>query len=442
MLIEHEDAGKDDGRWSFGSEYEGSLRYREDFELDPDENDDLLRFDQELKFELSYQPRDTILLSFEVSAATETELYHEDDDEQSREELQLDAAWVFFDQLLDGHAALQIGRQEVTEPRQWWWDADLDALRFQYERSTWQFELGIAEQMVRKSSEENFIDPEQDDVMRVFGRADWEWRDDHRLSVFALYQDDHSTAPPVGSIVDSRQQDDETDARLLWLGLRADGGYEFTDGDRINYWLDSAIVRGDEIVLEFDDDAGPIRVEARDQQQVRGWGYDLGASWTVPRWPGEPTITLAYAYGSGDSNLDDGTDRNFRQTGLHANENRFAGVNRFNYYGELLQPELSNLSVFTAAIGFPLFEDSSLELVYHRYRQVEAADFLRDGDIDADPAGDSRDIGQELDLTLGFEEWDDLELELTGSLFEAGAAYGAQAGEQAFSILFKLNYSF
>ena len=120
----------------------------------------------------------------------------------------------------------------------------------------------------------------------------------------------------------------------------------------------------------------------------------------------------------------------------------FAGVNRFNYYGELLQPELSNLSIFTAAIGFPLLQDSSVELIYHRYRQVAAADFLRDARIDADPNGENPDIGEEWDLVFGFEPWSDLELELIGSLFKAGDAYDSSAGKTAFNIVFQFNYRF
>jgi hypothetical protein len=84
--------------------------------------------------------------------------------------------------------------------------------------------------------------------------------------------------------------------------------------------------------------------------------------WTpAPRWCWarlRPSLTLAYARGSGGE--DSATrDANFRQTGLHENKARLAGVKRLRRYGELLQPDLSNLAITTLGSGIRWLGNSS-----------------------------------------------------------------------------------
>ena len=136
-----------------------------------------------------------------------------------------------------------------------------------------------------------------------------------------MYQDDHSSKPKPGDRVQPMRIDD-SDADLWWLGIRALGQWDLHTYGEINYWLDAARVQGREVVFEYDDEDGVSIVAERRRQNVRGWGVDFGVSWTAP-WLGTPTFTLAYAYGSGDSDLEDGIDRAFRQTGLHDNKSRF-----------------------------------------------------------------------------------------------------------------------
>ena len=94
------------------------------------------------------------------------------------------------------------------------------------------------------------------------------------------------------------------------------------------------------------------------------------------------------------------------------------------------------------SFGMEMGEDRSVELVYHRYRQQHAADEMRDVRIDAELTRLSPDVGDELDLVFGLEHWEHLELELIGSAFRAGEAYGELADEWAFGFIRKLNYNF
>ena len=220
----------------------------------------------------------------------------------------------------------------------------------------------------------------------------------------------------------------------------------------LSYWADGAIVDGRETFLDYgrvrtetdetrivvdlrgNEILVPLRkngVDLSERHGVHGWGMDLGLSWQTPL-PGQPTLTLGYALGSGDSRGKDESkqdrqeakDRSFRQTGLQDNNGRFSGVDRFKYYGELLDPELSNLQIGTAALGFRIWEKSSVEILYHFYRQDHPAKFLRDAGIRRQPAGRKRGIGREIDVVIGIEEWEHVEIELIGAAFRAGPAYG------------------
>jgi alginate production protein len=151
--------------------------------------------------------------------------------------------------------------------------------------------------------------------------------------------------------------------------------------------------------------------------------------------PLRPSIGAAFARGSGGERSA-ALDANFRQTGLQENKARIGGVKRLRRYGELLQPELSNLEVRTLAAGIRVLDNSSLELIAHRYRQQVASSVLAGSRLSTDPTGDSTDIGREIDLFLAVREWKHLELTLRWSRFVPGAAFAEGERDPAHGIEF------
>ena len=238
------------------------------------------------------------------------------------------------------------------------------------------------------------------------------------------------------------EEADDSDGRLTWLGARAMGAHEFASRGMLGYWLDTGFVQGEERFAEIEElsrHRGVVGDVSR--RDVSGWGVDLGASWIFAK-PLEPRFFLGYAIGSGDSSPEEGSDRSYRQTGIQENEAGFGGVERFAHYGVLLDPELSNLQVWTVGAGLSLLRSSSLDLVYHYYRQVEPAPFLRAARIDLPLTGRHRDLGHELDLVLALEEWERVELELIGSAFRAGRAFGSERGNFSYGAAFVLRVAF
>jgi hypothetical protein len=187
-------------------------------------------------------------------------------------------------------------------------------------------------------------------------------------------------------------------------------------------------VRGEERLVEFEElSRGRSVADGVIRRDVTGWAFDAGLSWMLPVSL-EPRLFAGYALGSGDAKPEEGTDRSFRQTGIEANEAGFGGVERFQSYGVVLDPELSNLGVVTFGAGLSLLQSSSLDLVYHHYRQVEPATFLRDSRLEFELTGESRDLGHGIDLVLALEEWERVEFELVAAAFQAGRAFGDERG--------------
>jgi hypothetical protein len=426
---------------TIGGELENTVQYERDFTLG-DSQDDVLRLSQELVLEFSYPLTGNIQFFVEGFAFYDSDVYAEDNDRSVRWAIALGQAWGLFSNLLGSPLSVQIGRQGFWEERNWWWDDDLDAVRLFYEAPRLDVELAVLWQLGPVSTVVSH-DPEERDILRVLGHVAWNWAGDEWLDGFLLYHNDGSSRPHVGQRVTAASEDPD-DAELLWLGIRLSGELDLGDFGELEYLVDGAWVGGREVMVDFVQERQAPRyrrVSSRTAHTVSGWAVHAGLSWETD-FPGRPTLTLEYALGSGDRTPEQGTQRAFRQTGLQSNEGRFDGVNYFHYYGELLRPELSNLHIWTVAVGFEFWRSSSVEFVYHVYRQVHAAPFLRDTRLDAEPTGQRRALGQEWNVVVGLQEWKHLDIELVGSLFRAGPAYGQLSGQSAFGVFIEIDYNF
>jgi alginate production protein len=460
-LVRRQDVRRPDDQFKFdlfgnpvtiGGEYDLNPGYREDLDLDKNDPDGSVRLDQELKLEAFYPVSrfTAIFLSFKGVAESR---FNPGSDSVDRTNLSIarDETWIFFDRIGGTGFGVQFGNQNVSETREWWWDKDMDALRFYYNQGPLHFELAGGKQIGGESTLRS-IEPIEKEVYRVLGLGSWMWNSKQRLEFYFLNQWDRSNVEKQGDVINQFNRD-TNDQDMTWFGARAIGELGLDDYGSLNYWADVAGVHGDEVVTDYSSSVSDVkdakdlpdsqrRVKSVNQNNVDGWAFDVGAFWTLPV-KYEPTFTLSYARASGDSNPNDGHNGTFRQTGIQRNNWRFNGVNRFRIYGEMLRPELSNLGIFTAAFGVRVLKNSSIEFVYHKYDQVEAvAGSLRNANIDEDLTGESRDVGQEVNVIANFREWKNVELGIEGAVFDAGKAFGNEANGLAYSIFFDVNYNF
>jgi alginate production protein len=171
---------------------------------------------------------------------------------------------------------------------------------------------------------------------------------------------------------------------------------------------------------------------------VRGNAWDIGGQWVLPGAL-RPSLHLGLANGSGGAR-NGSQDRSFRQTGLQENKGRVAGVKRLRYYGALLDPQLSNLRIASAGAGLRFLNNSSAEVLVHRYRQPVASTTLVGSRLSPDPSGLARDIGREVDLFFALREWRHVELTLMLARFRPGAAFTVRDAAHSIELGVALNF--
>ena len=118
----------------------------------------------------------------------------------------------------------------------------------------------------------------------------------------------------------------------------------------------------------------------------------------------------------------------------------WAGLMNFKYYGELFDPELSNLSIGTLGVGARLNSALSLDLVWHGYDQVQAATSQRNTNLKANPDGIHEDLGQEFDVILGSKAIKDWDLELIYGRLVPGSAFPGGDAANLVSILLRTRF--
>lgn len=102
---------------------------------------------------------------------------------------------------------------------------------------------------------------------------------------------------------------------------------------------------------------------------------------------------------------------------------------------------LNNLSITTVAAGIRPTRKTSLDFVYHNYRQNEASTFVRDWEIDEDPNEHSTDIGYEIDLIAGYRFKPHHKGSFIVGYFNPGNAFRDKADDALFVEL-ELQYEF
>ncbi len=274
---------------------------------------------------------------------------------------------------------LQIGRQRFRDSREWFFDEYLDALRVHVALPAVSLEAAVSRGVFSG-------DP------KVRARRD--------QPQFIASAKTRAPGAQVGVYVLARR-DTTRNERPVWVGGTIDG----RAGIAWSYWGDIVARRG-----------------ASATSRLAGWAFDTGVKhrWSR-RW--SPTVTAGYAFGSGDRTRGDGLDTRFRQTDLEDNQAYFGGLRRVAAYGELFDPELSNLHVMTAGFGMRPTRGFSVDAIYHRFAQATASSSLPSGRLDGDLNGRSRALGDELNVVLTYRAARGVDLDLALGTFRPGPAF-------------------
>ncbi|MGH7151388.1 MAG: alginate export family protein, partial [Planctomycetota bacterium] len=399
-----------------------------EFDLDSDEEDAQRSETLRIRLEATARPSARVFLVAGLEQEREwvTEL---GDPDETRRRTNLKETFVFLRDLPARGLDLEAGRIHLKDDRQWLYDRDLDGLRISCDRVGWHAEASLTTVAFGgRETRKRFVPRPPGTPTDEVDETDGE-RDEEATNATAVLTREFPGRNEVSAFFVGRFDRGREDDSPSFAGIQA----RLRSVEQIEAWVDLAGVWGTD----------------RDER-IRGYGFDVGATWELPL-PLEPWLTAAYALGSGGD--DDPTDGNsdFRQTGFQDNTDRWGGVTTFNYYGELLDPELSNLSVATVGLGFRPGRRTSLDFVLHRYTQPRPAPFLRDvesdGDllpgvqVEADPDGVHHELGWEVDAILGWRELRNLDVEAVFGRFEPGEAL-SMADRAATFLKFEVRFKF
>lgn len=385
--------------WHFGSEIKFKYEPEHNFDL---ENNGGNASERKLEYKpwFYYKPNDHFHVFGLFELYREYEKYSSETDSDPLR-LELEEAYAKGEDLPvpGGELSIKLGRQYFGDDRQWLYDADLDGLRLVYERHDWQLEMA---------------------AMRYENQHVFHQKYDYGIDNALVYGEYDFGPLVVGAYALKQHYLKENNERPLFLGLMING--KFAD-DTLELWLEPGLVRGHD---------GPV--------ELRGWGFDAGLTYTLDL-PLEPSLTLDYAYGSGDPDDDDDVNHAYRQTGLQDNEEDFHGLVDFDYFGVMLEPEISNIKIWTIGLDLQFTDHVSNTWIYHHYRQAITQPYVRDTALAVYPNGRNPDLGNEFDWVMDYDPDNGLELEFQLGYFMPGPAYDEARGNAAFSKM-ELKYEF
>ena len=396
--------------------------------------DKLTEENYELELALEYTVNDNLYLFLVAGLIDETETVkpiYDKDKANGLERKQMGVGVYFGEEI---NSEFIFGRREFVSASEWWiwWDEELDAISLNSAFGNIETLIGVAEEQWKKSTGDDFVDPEIAGVKRIITSLSWEFATDQSLIFYYLDQDDNSDSHNVGELVNFDELD-EADGDLSWSGVSYLGGFDFDKVGKIEVELHYSRVRGDETIYDFDDPVGgKAEVIKKGSSRVSAQAESYLLTWTPTQLEGW-SFKVGGARGDGDSNPDDNRDESYRQNDLQGDSDVF---------GALYQPEISNMVVQAFGFEWEAYEGVEIALMHYAYEQDERSDEIADVTIEVDPTGLSSDLGNEIDLIVTLEVYDNLELVLIAGQFEAGKAYGVYDGETSNFVSFELNYEF
>jgi len=364
--------------------------FEDNYNLDDRDAEDRDDLETTLRARFVYQPSDAF---FAVAEFNHRRLWREDQDagRSDDSESRLGESYLYWLDPFGAGIDLQAGRVDFDEEREWLYDQNLDTVRAIWNAPRVRAELSYSETL----SDGSPLDEAAGNAMLYVSNRD----DDRHLAAYLIH----------------REFDLDIPGRRTHFGLRAHGDWL----PQQESWLELSWMEGR---------AGDVA--------SRGRALDIGTTWRPVR---RLALTAGYAKGQGGA-PGAGTDRTFRQTGLQDNNAKFAGVTSFRYYGELVDPELANLEVLTAGVGWLPADGLSLDLVWHAYRQDVLSTRLVDSDLGHRPNGRDPDLGDEWDLVFGWRTPRNLDIEAVMAWFEPGPAF--DRADAAFLGKLQLRYRF
>jgi hypothetical protein len=276
-----------------------------------------------------------------------------------------------------------------------------DGVEFLFEVEKLKFKTLLAQSLPHQDNIDSSVPGYDKHARRVFVGLEGTYQgiSGHDLYAFMLLQHDKSKEEP-----EDPYQDYAYDSEYYGVGLRG------KISPAVSYWWEIIGQTGKSYTYD-----------SNQKSDISAWA-NIAALEYRPEVYSHPSVYLKYAYGSGDEDRASPTDT--------INGNTSGKDKGFLYFGYLptgfvLSPQLSNLQFFKGGILLnpleksQLFKNLSFGFDFYKFYKAQ-----RSAGIDDDEAaGDSYDIGQELDLSVNWQVFSDLSFLFEYGHFWPGKAY-------------------
>lgn len=357
----------------FGGRISMGYEEKRNYDLDTKEADAFGSVSPSVALSTTITPTKNISLYASMNLSREIPTIEKGDKEKRRFELSVSQVNLTVRDLPIKNLNFVVGRQRFQDERQWVLNETSDGLRLSYKYKKFGIDTGMFWEGVLDSDILNDESADREDVYYV--RTEYRFSKKLKINPYGLFRRNHSP-------------DQE---RIFFFGVHAAGEIL----RNLEYWAELGSSLGKERIE--DSKTGLDRLN-----DFAGVGFDVGTRYEF-NLPLKPSLVASYAFGSGDNNPGDDIDEGFRQSGLQGNSDSINGVSKVNYYGELFDPELSNLMVLTAGVAIRPIKKGSIQFLYHDYIQHHASPDVRDASIRARPDGLSNRLGGELDFVFALK---------------------------------------
>ena len=363
---------------------------------------------------MRYQKNVTQNLLFDTDVRTVYEYGKYIEQSDSNAYLELKRLSVEIPSVFNTSLSTKIGRMTFRDKQTWWYDNELDALKLFHKETLLSWDLSFAGRLSDERANAGDQRVSLEGSKYYIGHLDYHYYYQHHFEAFAMYEDNGQDKNTTGDVIDFENRV-VAYRKLSWLGARVYG--EFSK--RYSYWGNVAYVDGDTQNLGFTtNSSGLPEVTSINNISVSGIGLDFGFLYKAPGYG----LGFSYAYGQGDNGKGSSQDL-FLQPRTSNNKGYMFGATRYRYYGEMLDPQLSNIQILSLYAGIAIYGNVHLEFNYHKYAQNTASTQLRSSNLFIQPNGLDTDIGQGFDVILGgkFENGQEVQLVISG--FYGGDAF-------------------
>ncbi len=210
---------------------------------------------------------------------------------------------------------LRLGRQRIRGDDAQFFDQDMDALRWIFNTTLLDAELGVAHQFDSYRTDNVDIALTQKDRSYAFGNVAWDWSPMQRVGLRAVYAHDDNDLPDDGEAFDPRQR--PWRSKQVWAGVFADNHvYDWKLDQPLSYWVSATYLGGTrEVALQdtgglFPSPDGTPVSAGRVKEDVSAWAAEAGLR---ARVAGPLRAGAAYMHSSGGPASDPGSQ--YEQTG-------------------------------------------------------------------------------------------------------------------------------